>query len=94
MKKGRYWRAFKFESPYHRLVPGENGTVVHSFFLRTTVTKLFVLAGSSGKVEVAERMEVEFASDLDAEISTSDIVYRKQYPSILPRRSSVKLHLK
>jgi prephenate dehydrogenase len=33
-----------------------------------------VVWGSSGKVEVAERMEVEFASDLDAAISTSDIV--------------------
>ncbi|WP_321431365.1 prephenate dehydrogenase [uncultured Methanolobus sp.] len=33
-----------------------------------------VVWGSSGKVEVAERMGVEFASDLDAAISTSDIV--------------------
>ncbi|TQD24908.1 prephenate dehydrogenase [Methanolobus vulcani] len=33
-----------------------------------------VVWGSSGKVEVAERMEVEFASDLDAAISTSDVV--------------------
>ncbi|ETA68372.1 prephenate dehydrogenase [Methanolobus tindarius DSM 2278] len=33
-----------------------------------------VVWGSSGKVEVAERMGVEFASDLDAEIGTSDIV--------------------
>jgi len=30
--------------------------------------------GSSGKVEIAERMEVEFAQDLDTAISTSDIV--------------------
>jgi prephenate dehydrogenase len=33
-----------------------------------------VVWGSSGKVEVAERMGVEFASDLDDAISTSDIV--------------------
>ncbi|SFM77066.1 prephenate dehydrogenase [Methanolobus profundi] len=33
-----------------------------------------VVWGSSGKIEVAERMGVEFASDLDAAISTSDIV--------------------
>ncbi len=33
-----------------------------------------VVWGSSGKVEVAERMGVEFAHDLDAAISTSDIV--------------------
>ncbi|MDW7730882.1 MAG: prephenate dehydrogenase [Methanolobus sp.] len=33
-----------------------------------------VVWGSSGKVEIAERMGVEFASDLDAAISTSDIV--------------------
>ncbi|MDK2826044.1 MAG: prephenate dehydrogenase [Methanolobus sp.] len=33
-----------------------------------------VVWGSSGKVEVAERMGVEFASDIDAAISTSDIV--------------------
>jgi prephenate dehydrogenase len=33
-----------------------------------------VVWGSSGKIEVAERMGVEFANDLDAAISTSDIV--------------------
>jgi prephenate dehydrogenase len=33
-----------------------------------------VVWGSSGKVEVAELMEVEFAGDLDAAITTSDIV--------------------
>ncbi|WP_235856206.1 prephenate dehydrogenase [Methanolobus halotolerans] len=33
-----------------------------------------VVWGSSGKVEIAERMGVEFACDLDATISTSDIV--------------------
>jgi len=33
-----------------------------------------VVWGSSGKVEVAERMGVEFAHDLDVAISTSDIV--------------------
>ncbi|MDG6243430.1 MAG: prephenate dehydrogenase [Methanolobus sp.] len=33
-----------------------------------------IVWGSSGKVEIAERMGVEFASDLDAAISISDIV--------------------